>query len=162
MECPGDCDEVAVAVGAGPAPALDAGGFRAYADHLCVSFGASHGSLAWPQGPPGPEAGVPQLLCRACRQPVLPLLPGRQGLLLPSGSWQACLESLACEECRPLQEGPGEPAMDPGRVYVSPQCLLARGADLAGTASEGPDGLVRCGCGAVVGEVAPRGPHLMA
>jgi len=95
--------------------------------------------------------------CRRCRATLLqPLEKPRGVFLLPSPMWQACADTMACEECAPL--GLQHLAAKPGQLFISPQCLIVSGTDVVpasirrGAASEG---LLRCSaCQFILGETA--------
>jgi len=123
-----------------------------HGDHLCITLGLRENSdwLTQLLSPPDLDT-VHNITCRACRR-VLVQAYGKESLLLPSGLWQAGAEGLACEECAAF--GDGHVRSAPGRVYVSLDCLLVCEADLCNNVlGRGVDGLVRCRCGAVVGEL---------
>eukprot|EP00435_Cladocopium_sp_Y103_P029479 s1299_g7.t1 len=133
---------------------------RASRDHLAVQLKLSDAWLARQharaQGPDLAEESEEcevELCCRACRAPLLRERSAEEGPLqalhLPTDLWQACAEVVACEECMPM--GQGHLRAQPGRLFVSAQSLLAARGDLS-MALVPSEGLVRCSCGAVVGE----------
>lgn len=142
---------------------------RAHSDHICATFTLRPGStwlgeLLKTQKLVA-DAGLAEgpllhgFRCRRCAT-ILLENKGQECLRLPTGVWQACADSLACEECEPL--GESHVRASSGRVFISQECLLVSEADLRLEAEleHGADGLVRCSCGAIVGEVQVAGGAL--
>lgn len=148
-------DDIALCVQGGVDVHTDS--FRCHADHISVTLGVLSNS-PWLSGfvndvrCADSACRWDRIRCRCCCVDLVVPNDKREGLLLPTGMWQACAEGLACEECAPL--GSTHVRAEPGRVFVSPQTLLVSAADLRGDALQsGPDGLVRCSsCRSVVGE----------
>jgi len=145
---------------------------RSYEDHLCLLLHLQLGS-AWPANVAtrwggaivaNPIHKVHELTCRRCQQQLVPMADNREIMPLPTHLWEACADSLACEECTPLGSAHLRPAQ--GRVYTSAQSLLVNSADLSkGAVDLGADNFARCAtCGSVVGEVerAPQQGRLLA
>ncbi|CAE7555763.1 ITCH [Symbiodinium natans] len=137
---------------------LEVRGLRAEQDHLCLPLAADAPWKAPAEGHDLSGFDSWELRCRSCREQLLrPRAAGEaelQALLLPSTLWQACAEVVACEECTPM--GQGHVAAQPGRLLMEAQSLLLAAGDLTGAvlAANG-QGLVRCTCGAVLGEGPP-------
>lgn len=155
-----------VIVGCGDGVEIRADGLQCQADHLTVSL-VLKTSSRWLAELFAPSLAEQQqalgsLLCRSCGQELLlPGVPELQVFLLPTNMWQACADIMACEECAPL--GVKHISTTPGRLYMSPQCLLLSASDLRpGTVSFGTDGLVRCSCSSVIGESQAGPPQAPA
>lgn len=130
-------------------------GLRSCEDHLGVLLNVEATSpwlakLLAPS-PVERQQEVESLLCRACGRELLAGGPACGVFLLPTNMWQTSADVMACEECAPL--GVAHIAAAPGRIYVSPQCLLVSATDLRPEAFLcGADGFARCSCGVVIGE----------